>query len=140
MFSYAIKRKFMRHFQKQPRDCSVKTGVFKNFENFTEKYRCWGLFLTLLKRDSNTGIFLWTLQIFKNTYSEEYLRTTASVFLKSKLQIMKFFESAENFISNFRIYKIFSYLLSFKNFRSTKLMFAFASFLLITHFQCFVLQ
>ena len=26
----------------------------------------------------NTGVFMWMLQIFKNTYSEEHLRTTAS--------------------------------------------------------------
>ena len=33
---------------------------------------------TLLKRDSNTSVFLWNLRIFKNTYFEEHLRTTAS--------------------------------------------------------------
>ena len=33
---------------------------------------------TLLKKDSNTGVFLWNLQKFKNTYFEEHLRTTAS--------------------------------------------------------------
>ena len=35
---------------------------------------------TLLKRSSNTGPLLWILQkIFKNTYFEEHLRTTASL-------------------------------------------------------------
>ena len=34
----------------------------------------------------------------------------------------------ENFIFNFRIYKIFSYLLSFANFSSTEFMFAFSFF------------
>ena len=37
-------------------------GVLKNFTIFTEKHRCWGLFLikleTLLKRGSKTGVFL----------------------------------------------------------------------------------
>ena len=34
----------------------------------------------------------------------------------------------ENFIFSFRIYKIFSYLLSFANFSSTEFMFAFSFF------------
>ena len=33
---------------------------------------------TLLKRDSNAGVFLWILWIFKNTYFEEHLWITAS--------------------------------------------------------------
>ena len=46
---------------------------FKNFANFTGKHLCWSLFLikvqdfraaTLLKRDSNTDVFLWNLQKF----------------------------------------------------------------------------
>ena len=41
---------------------------------------------------------------------------------------------AENFNFNFKIYKIFSYLLSFAYFSSTKSMFAFASFLNTTFF------
>ena len=44
------------------RRCSVKKGVRKNFPNFTGKHLCWSLFL--LKRDSNTGIFLWNLRSF----------------------------------------------------------------------------
>ena len=49
---------------------------------------CWSLFLinlqvfrsaTLLKRAFSTGVFLWNLWNFKNTYFEEYLQTTASV-------------------------------------------------------------
>ena len=47
---------------------------------------------------------------------------------------------AEDFILNFKIYKIFFYLHSFANFSSTEFMFAFASFSHIKHFQCFVLQ
>ena len=50
-----------------------KIGVLNNFTNFTGKYLCWSLLLiklqvfrpaTLLKRDSNTGVFLWNLWNF----------------------------------------------------------------------------
>ena len=41
---------------------------------------------------------------------------------------------AENIGLNFRIYKIFSYLLIFENFSSTKFMSAFASFRIINIF------
>ena len=33
---------------------------------------------TLLNRDSNTVVFLWICEIFKNIYFEEHLRTAAS--------------------------------------------------------------
>ena len=45
----------------------MKEAVLKNFARFTEKHLCWSLFLiklqafrgaTLLKTDSNTGVFL----------------------------------------------------------------------------------
>ena len=38
--------------------CSVKQGVLKNLANFAAKQLHWSLFLTLLKRESNTGVFL----------------------------------------------------------------------------------
>ena len=60
-------------------------------------------------------------KIFKSTYSEVHLRMTAFEFLKSKLKI---YILAEKFILNFRIYKIFSYLLSFADLGSTKFVFA----------------
>ena len=49
-----------------------KIGALKHFVNSTGKHLCWNLFLiklqarpaTLLKRDSNTGVSLWTLQKF----------------------------------------------------------------------------
>ena len=94
--------------------CSVKEDVLKNFANFTGKHLCWSLFLIKLQK------------IFKNIYSEVYLRTSASVFLKSKLTNNVIYILAENFIFSFRIYKIFSYLLSFANFSSTEFVFAFA--------------
>ena len=74
------------------RRCSVKRGVLKNFANFTGKHLCWSLFLimlqsfnpaTFLKRDSNTGVLLWSLGNFQNVYFEERLGTIASVSLFS---------------------------------------------------------
>ena len=73
--------------QKQPPEWFCKDGVLKNFPNFTIKHLCYSLFLiklqalrpaTLLKRGSNTGVFLWNYKIFKKTYFEEHLRTVAS--------------------------------------------------------------
>ena len=61
-------------------------------------------------------------ETFKSSCSEEYLRTAASVYLKSKLQIMEFTHKPKTL--NFRIYKVFSYLFSFANFSSTKSIFA----------------
>ena len=64
-------------------------GFLKNFAKFKGKHLCWSLFLiklqairppTLFKRDSNTGAFLWNLQIFKNTYFKEHLRRLILMF------------------------------------------------------------
>ena len=61
--------------------CSVKKVVLKIFGNFAGKRLCWSLFLMklqgwwpaiLLKRDSNTGVFLWNLR----NSSEHLLRRT----------------------------------------------------------------
>ena len=69
---------------------SVKKGILKNSANFTEKDLCWSLFLIklqafkpayLLKRDPNT------VQVFSCENCK--MRTTCSVFLKPKLQIMQ---------------------------------------------------
>ena len=57
----------VQYVQKQPQEVFFKEGVRKNFANLTEKHLCWSLFLikmeargpaTLLKRDSNTDLFL----------------------------------------------------------------------------------
>ena len=54
-----------------------KVGVLKNFASFTGKHLCWGLFLinlqalrsaTLLKRNSNTGVFREIWEILKNVF------------------------------------------------------------------------
>ena len=65
-------------------------------------------------------------EIFKSTYSEEHLRMTTSVYLKSKLQIMQFILKPKSF--NLRIYNVCSQLFRFANFSSTKFIFAFESF------------
>ena len=68
--------------------CSVRKWNFRNFVIFTRKHLRWSLFLiklqafkhvTLLKGNSNTGVFLWCCKIFKNSYFGEHLRTTASI-------------------------------------------------------------
>ena len=52
-------------------------GILKNFAIFTGKHLCWNLFLiklkgwrpvTLLKKDSYTGVFCEYYEIFKNTF------------------------------------------------------------------------
>ena len=59
--------------QNQPIEVYYKKAVFKNFAIFTGKYLCWSLFLirlqawrpaNLLKRDSNTDIFIVNIAIF----------------------------------------------------------------------------
>ena len=65
--------------QKQPSQVFCKKIVLKDFANFTGK-TCVTAFksTTLLKRDSNTSVFLWNLRVFKNIYFEKHLRATAS--------------------------------------------------------------
>ena len=53
------------------RMCSVKKDGLKNIPSYTGKQLCWSLFLifsfynfSLLKRNSNTGVFLWNLPDF----------------------------------------------------------------------------
>ena len=61
-------------FQKQ--QMFFKVGVLKSYAIFTGKHLRWSLFLikfqsfrsaTLLKRDSNKGVFLWTFKKFLRT-------------------------------------------------------------------------
>ena len=65
---------------------SIKKAARKNFAIFTGKTCVRACFLvklqafrpaTLLKRDSNTGVFLRILRNSKNTNCEEHLRTAA---------------------------------------------------------------
>ena len=63
---------------------------------------------TLLKRDSNTNVFLWILQIFKNSYFDEHLLTTASDFFKtateqqwSATSVLTLFLSSGNLLTGY---------------------------------------
>ena len=49
-----------------------KIAVLKNFANFTGKHLSWSLFL--IKRDSNTGVFLWNL----GNEEHRFLQNTSS--------------------------------------------------------------
>ena len=88
------------------RRCYVEKCVLKNFANFSWNHLCWSLFLinfqalrpaTLLKRDSDTGISLWNLRIFRNTYFEEYLRKAALNVVGLKLSCQKDIKRSSNF-------------------------------------------
>ena len=64
-------------------------GVLKNLPDFTGKHLCWNLFLVKLNAFSGLQIYQnknrlqyrFFCEIFKNTYFEEHLRTTASKLL-----------------------------------------------------------
>ena len=67
--------------------CPVKKGVPKHLANFTVKHLCKSLFFikmqafspaTLIGRHSNTVFFCEICEIFKNSYFEAHLPTTAS--------------------------------------------------------------
>ena len=81
-----------------------KIGIFKNFAIFTGKHLCWSLFLIkafrpviLLKRDSNTGIFLRIIRNFKKelffyitppvaaSESYKFKDITWTIYIRSKL-------------------------------------------------------
>ena len=57
--------------QKQPPEVVYKKSALKSLAIFK-------IFATLLKRDSNAGVFLRNCKIFKNTYFEEHLRMAES--------------------------------------------------------------
>ena len=59
--------------RKHPLEVFCKKGVLKNFADFTGKHWCWSL--VLLKRDSNTGVFLENLRSFQEHL---FWRTTAN--------------------------------------------------------------
>ena len=88
---WSIKKHFHFNFKSSHLQMFLKTGFLKKFAIFAGKHLCWSYFLIklqawrsaiLLKRDSNTGFFLWILLNF-----EEHLQTTASVLLITKLVI-----------------------------------------------------
>ena len=73
-----------------------KIGVLKNCAIFVVDYFCWSLFLirlqafesvNLLKRDSNTGVFLW---ILRNFYKHLFLQNTfGNCFWKEKFSSLQ---------------------------------------------------
>ena len=88
------------NFKSSRSQCFSGLGFFKVLQ-VTIKYLCWSYFLIklqacrsaiLLKRDSRSGVFLWILPNFKNTYFEEHLQTAASVFWSvcANKQVAKF--------------------------------------------------
>ena len=88
----------VQYVQKQPTKVFFKKGILKNFANLTGKHMCWSLFLiklqawgpvTLLKRDSNTDVFLWNYQNLTNTYFEEHLRMAADQMICNKILLEK---------------------------------------------------
>ena len=83
----------MRYFQKQSPDVFCEKGVFKKIEKFTEKHLCQSLFLTLFKRDSNTGVFLKFLRTaFLKNICEQLLLYSFSV-----LGFTKYFLTSSGF-------------------------------------------
>ena len=71
----------LQQFKNNHSQIFFKIGVLKNFAIFTGKHMCWSLFLiemqtfrSLLKRDSNTYVFLWILRNFyKQLFHDEHL-------------------------------------------------------------------
>ena len=66
-------------FKSSHRNCSTKKVVVRKFINFIGKHLCWAL--QLYWKGTPTQVFSCEFcEIFKNTYFEEHLRTTASIF------------------------------------------------------------
>ena len=113
-FPNAIKREFMRYFQKQSPNVFCKKCVLKNFANFTGKHMFKSLFKKVtglqacmfIKKRLQHRCFLWTLQNFQGHL---FWSTSANDFF-CIFEILTtnniIFILAENFIFNFRIYKI----------------------------------
>ena len=69
--------------------CSVRKSVLKNFANFTGKHLCWCPVLskvvglqafrpaTILKRDSNRGVFKWNCYFLWNDSEQIFLQNTS---------------------------------------------------------------
>ena len=97
-----------------------KKGLLKISQKFTGKHLCWRFFLiklqtlrpeTLLKRNSNTSVFLRILRILTNTYFEEHLRTASCetylifiIFTETRKTILK--ASWLSFFLEFRIFNV----------------------------------
>ena len=65
--------------QNQPLKMFYKKGIFRNFVKLRRKHLRWSFFL--IKSKTPTQTFSCEIyELFKNTYFEEHLRTTASTF------------------------------------------------------------
>ena len=67
---------------KQPPGVFVRKGFLKNFTNFaTGKHLCWNFFgLQLYQKEAPAKVFFYEIcEIFKNTYFEDHLQTTAAL-------------------------------------------------------------
>ena len=69
--------------------------------------------------DTRYGLVNTGTRYFKTTFDNIFLVVKHEVFLKSKLHLI--YTLTKNYIFNVMIYKLFSYLLSFTDFRSTDL-------------------
>ena len=63
----------------------MKTPVLESFLNKVAGLRP----ATLLKRDSNAGVFLWILRNIKNIYFEEHVQTAAESFRLNSFETSK---------------------------------------------------
>ena len=81
----------VQYVQKQPPEVFFKKGVLKNFANLTEKHLCWSLFLIKMEAwETPAQMFSCEIsKIFKNTYFEEHLRTTADQMICNKILLEK---------------------------------------------------
>ena len=114
-------------FKKQPPEVFYKKTVLKSFTIFSGKQLCWSLFLiklkvfrsaTSLKRDSNTGGFLWILRnfqehLFRRTsercsdIKRNYWNVLLSIFMFSCANLYyKYAQSNSYEVLNFKSVKI----------------------------------
>ena len=63
----------------------MKTPVLEPFFNIVAGLRP----ATLLKRDSNAGVFQWILRNFKNIYFEEHVQTATESFRLNSFETSK---------------------------------------------------
>ena len=84
-----------KYVQKQPPELFCKKSCCLKFRNIHRKTPVLEAFkpTALLKKESNTGFFLWILRNFKKTYFEGHLRTAAFVplpdFLSNEILVLQ---------------------------------------------------
>ena len=100
--SWEILRNYSTIFRSSHQRCSIKKAILKYFVIFTGKHLCRGLLLiklkaircvALLKRDSNTDIFL---HILWNLEEDLFWRTLVNGCIVGKCFVRKFFRSDLN--------------------------------------------